>query len=820
MRYFLIAIIVIGITTIAYAQPTAKLVGKLYNTTGKALDSVSVYEPTLQIGMLTNKDGSFELTVPANTFIEIFFEKKGFAAQNYTYRINTNETKQVAITLQIADNLTAGTRLNNFVKRAGKNKEAGNVRINVEQVQNMPSTIGGIEGLLKVFLSGNNNELTSQYNVRGGNFDENLVYINDFEVYRPYLVRSGQQEGLSVINSDLVSGVNFSTGGFQSKYGDKMSSVLDVQYKKPKKFGGSITASLLGAGFHLEGISDNRKFTYLVGLRHKSNQNLLSAQQTVGVFNPSFTDFQTMLNYKINNKWQLEFLGNYARNRFNFIPSEFNSSFGVYNKALNLNIRYIGSETDQFDSRFGGLSLIHNKTNKLTLKYLLSAFGTTENESYDLNGEYILGELETDQGSASFGQVKYFLGTGVIHNFARNYLNINVINAGHKGSYDANKHYIQWGLNVQNVNINDKLNEWERRDSAGFSQPTSTRELFMAKRYKAENIFNYQILSGFVQDNMGWDSLGLSLTYGLRANYNTNNNELIISPRVQASLRPVQWQEDIVFRAAAGIYAQQPFYREMRDYEGNINFNLKAQKSAHAVVGTDYNFKAYNRPFKLTTEAYYKYLWDLVPYEYDNVRIRYYGKNNAMGYATGIETRLYGDIVKDAESWISLGIMKTAENIKDDVAYKYVANKIVDSFNPGYIPRPTDSRFTLGMFFQDYFPTNKNIKVHLSGMYGSGLPFGPPDNYRYGDTLRLPPYRRVDVGFSALLVDGNKKVRPSYSMFYKMQSIWLSVELYNLLNIGNTISYQWIQDRSTERTYAVPNRLTNRLINVKLVAKW
>jgi hypothetical protein len=817
MKFYFSTVLFLLLSIVLHAQlKTATLCGKVLDANAKPLANVMVKEPILDVGMETKKDGTFELILPANTFLNIQFFKPGYKIIEYQYRLNNNEKKNISITLA-----TTTSSLGQVVKRASRNRgDAGNVKINVAQAGIMPSTIGGVEGLLKVFLSGNNNELTSQYNVRGGNFDENLVYINDFEVYRPFLVRSGQQEGLSIINSDLVNNINFSTGGFQAKYGDKMSSVLDVQYRKPKKFGGSTTASLLGVGAHVEGISRNSKLSYLIGVRQKSNQYLLGAQQTSGVYNPSFTDMQAMINYTFNDKWSMELLGNYARNRFNYIPEELNSSFGLINKAFNLNIRYIGSETDQFDSRFAGLSFTNTVNDKLTLKYLASGFQTNEYETYDLNGEYILGEIETDLGKDNFGQVKYALGTGIVHTFARNYLTMNVLNVGHRGTYDKGKHFYQWGVNVNATNINDQLNEWERRDSAGFSQPASTTELYMARRYKAENNFNYQVLSGFMQDNLAFDSAGISLTYGLRFNYNNLNKEFFASPRAQVSWKPKKWKRDAILRGAIGAYIQPPFYREMRNYDGVINTNVKAQKSAHLVIGTDYNFKKWDRPFKLTAETYYKYLWDLVPYEYDNVRIRYWGRNNAVGYAAGTEMRLYGDIVKGAESWVSMGVMKTGENILDDKSYKYASGVLVDSAYPGYIPRPTDSRFTFGLFFQDYFPTNKNIKVHINGMYGTGLPFGPPDNNRYGDTLRLPSYRRVDMGFSALLVDGEKKNKPYYSIFHKMNSIWLSVEVFNLLGILNTISYQWIQDRGTERTYAVPNRLTSRLLNVKLLVKW
>jgi hypothetical protein len=801
-------------SSFAQSIEMATLKGIVLDAKNKALESVVVSVPELNIGTNTSDNGKFELKIPANTNVEVRYSKIGFKVKSIGYRLEINQTKTVAISLD-----TKSNQIKDITKKASVNRgAAGNVRIDPKAAGIFPSTIGGIEGLLKIFV-GSNNEMTSQYNVRGGNFDENLVYINDFEVYRPFLARSGQQEGLSIINSDLVSGVNFSTGGFQARYGDKMSSVLDVTYKKPKTFGGNITASLLGLSVSTEGISKNKRLSYLVGLRQKSNQFLLKAQQTSGAYFPSFTDAQTLLHYDINKKWSAELLGNYARNRFSYTPEEYKSSFGLINKAFQLSIKYQGSERDQFDSRFAGLSFTKKVNPNLTLKYLVSGFQTNEFETYDLYGEYLLGELETDLGKDNFGNLKYQLGTGIIHSFARNYLSINTLSVGHKGSFDKKNHFIQWGVQADKININDKLNEWERRDSAGFSQPVSTTELYMNKFLHSENIIDYTKISGYLQDALSTDSSNISITYGARFNYNLLNKQLLVSPRIQASYKPNSWKKDAVLRAAVGLYSQPPFYREMRNLDGQINTNVKAQKSLHVVLGTDYNFIAWKRPFKLTAESYYKKMWDLVPYEYDNIRIRYWGRNDAKGYAVGTECRLYGEIVKDAESWVSINVMKTGEDILDDKVYSYdaVTKGIIDSSYPGFIPRPTDSRVTFGLFFQDYFPTNHNIKVHINGMYGSGLPFGPPDNSRSGDTLRIPAYRRVDMGFSYLLVDGNKRNKPYYSLFHKFKSIWLSAEVFNLLDIRNTLSYTWIQDLSTQRTYAVPNRLTNRLLNVKLL---
>ncbi len=824
MRFFSFILILLCTCQWAEAQDkskssrnTATLQGTVSDNQHHALDLVSVSLKGLGMGTKTDSLGHFSLQVPSEKTLQIVFSSVGYSSRTLFKRLHAGEVYPLNITL----NSSSTTVREVTIKDNRRRNEPGNITFNAKMHSVSPNIVGGIEGLLKIFL-GDKNEMTSQYNVRGGNYDENLVYINDFEVYRPFLVRSGQQEGLSIINPDLVGGVNFSTGGFQSRYGDKMSSVLDITYKRPKEFAGSVSMSMLGFGAHLEGTGVKNRLSYLVGLRQKSNQYLLQAQQTKGVYNPTFTDMQTYINYQFNTDWQLDVFANYARNRFDFQPESSTQSFGLINKAFQLRTFYNGAETDKFDSRYGGLSLSYTPGKKTLLKLIASGFQTNESETYDIQGEYLLGELETDLGKENFGDIKYALGTGIIHNYARNYLNVNVFNIGHKGSYDAKRHFWQWGLNSEIIRISDKLNEWERRDSAGFSQPANDTALLMAKRYKTTQDFSYARLSGFIQDNIAFDSAGVVLTAGVRFNYNNLNQEFLLSPRAQLSWKP-SWKKDIVFRAASGMYSQPPFYREMRNLDGSVNLKVKAQKSWHLVAGLDYNFKALgNRPFKLTTEAYYKYLWDLVPYEYDNVRIRYFGKNEAKGYAYGIEGRLYGDIVKDAESWISLGIMKTAEDIiGDEVSVKSKVTGLDSTvIHPGFIPRPTDSRVSFGMFFSDYLPGNKNFKLYLNGLYSTGLPFGPPDQNRAGDTLRIPSYKRVDIGFSALLLDGARKDRPRYSFFRNVKSMWASLEVFNLLGIQNTLSYLWIQDQSSNKTYAVPNRLTSRLLNIKLVTSF
>ncbi|MBS1783464.1 MAG: TonB-dependent receptor [Bacteroidetes bacterium] len=796
----------------AFSQ-NAVIYGTVQDEHGKPIELVNIAIEGTSFGTMSKPDGTYRLDIPANQRHTLVFSNVSFEVEKRHINLLNNQQLKIDIHLKKRANT-----LTEFVKKDDRVRyEAGAIQIESKKANELPSTIGGIEGILKTFV-GSHNELTSQYTVRGGNYDENLVYVNDFEIYRPFLVRSGQQEGLSFVNADLVSNVNFSVGGFQARYGDKMSSVLDVTYKRPKSFRGSAMLSLLGANIHVEGATKNEKLTYLVGLRQKSNQYLLQAQPTKGVYNPSFTDIQALINYRVNKKWEIELIGNYARNRFSFIPQEQTTSFGVINQAYQLRIFYNGSEIDQFDSRFGGISATYRPNEKLKLKFLASGFQTNERETYDISGEYLLGELETDLGKQNFGQIKTYLGTGIVHNYARNYLKVNVGNLAHRGSLDVGKHFISWGIDANFTSISDKLLEWERRDSAGYTQPYYNDSVVMKKLYHSSANFNYTRLSGFVQDNFRLnDSLDLTISAGVRFNYSFLNDEMVVSPRLQLAYKP-RWKRDIVFKAAAGLYAQPAFYREMRDLNGNVNTQLLAQKSAHYVLGYDYNFKMYQRPFKLTGELYYKKLWDLVPYEYDNVRIRYFGKNDAIGYAYGGELRLYGDLVKNATSWLSIGVMKTMEDITDDkIILKNKAGADSTTIYPGYVPRPTDQRFMLGMYFEDYLPRNKNLKAHINMMYATGLPFGPPNGNRYDDTLRLPDYKRVDIGFSALLLDGDRKERPSHSFFRNLHSVWLSLEVFNLLGIQNTLSYSWIQDQTTNKTYAVPNRLTSRLLNVKLI---
>lgn len=782
----------------------AFITGIVRDEKGKPMDQAVVADDATGMGTYTNPKGYYMMEVSAEKNITIVYGFIGYEMQHKRLHLAAGETRTIDVVLKRND-----TTLQEYtITSEHKRYEAGSIYLDPAKAKYMPSTIGGIEGMLKLIV-GSHNELTSQYSVRGGSYDENLVYVNDFEIYRPFLVRAGQQEGLSFINADLVSNVNFSVGGFQAKYGDKMSSVLDVAYKRPTVFAGSVSMSLLGASLHLEGATKNQKLTYLIGARQKSNQYLLQSQPTKGVYNPSFTDVQALINYHINSNWEVEAIGNYARNRFTFYPESSVSSFGLLNQAYQLDVFYSGSEFDQFDSRFGGISATyHPDQSRLKLKFLASGFQTNEFETYDIFGQYLFGELQTDMSKANFGQIKTYLGAGGIQDFARNYLNVTVGDVGFRGSYDAKKNFIQFGANGTETNISDALHEWERRDSAAFTQPYDPNVLNLTSVFNSSASLNYTRFSAFVQDYIHFDSANrFTTSIGVRVNYSSLNKELLISPRVQLAYKP-EWKNDMVFKFSTGYYDQPPFYREMRDLQGNVNTQLKAQKSYQAVLGADYNFKMLKRPFKITFETYYKDIWDLDPYIYDNVRIRYTGKNDAIGHVYGGELRLYGDLVKDATSWVSIGLMKGEQKITDSPGIAGYSK---------YFPLPSDQRFMLGMYFEDYIPRHKNFKVHINMVYATGLPVGPPTGHLYQDILRLPDYKRVDIGFSALLLDATRKEHPAHSFFNNIKSIWASLEVFNLLSIQNTLSYIWIQDWTTQARYAVPNRLTSRLLNVKLL---
>lgn len=810
---------------VSYGQKkSASIEGKVVDSDNKPIAGASIIILGRPTGISSNDTGYFKITVPADRAFALIISYTGYISQQRNLLLNENETERIVVSLERGSGTLESVTVTNNRDRA----EAGLITINPKNSINIPSPVGGIENMIKVIV-GSNNELSSQYSVRGGNYDENLVYVNDFEVFRPYLVRSGQQEGLSFINPELARNVSFYNGGFQAKYGDKMSSVLDVQYRKPKNFGGSVYIGLLEQGVHLEGSSKNERFSFLVGARNRSNRNLLSSQQTQGNYVPSSSDLQGLLNYKINEKNSLELLGNLSGTKFKLTPqfSQLTSSVfsPFFTSNLGLDIYFEGREEDSYKTNMVGLSLIQQPRKNLRLKWMSSYFSNKEVESFDITGAYLFGEREFDKTQADFGLITNPLGAGLYQNYARNNLEISVFNVSHKGSFSRKKHFIQWGQTIEQQKIRDKLYEWEYQDSAGYNLPYNPDQVTLSRFTSSAANLDITRLSGYIQDNILWnDSTGFNVMAGIRYNYNTLNKELLLSPRIGFSYVPQHWKKDIVFRGAVGLYHQPPFYRELRRFDGSVNENLKAQKSFQVTGGFDYSFSWNNRPFRITTEAYYKKMWDVVPYDVDNVRLRYYGENSAKAYAMGIEGRLYGELVKDAESWISIGFMRTRENLNGDTYYDYTLdslNKPVDSslVDAGWLRRPTDRLFNMGVFLQDYLSTNKNFKVYLNLLYGSNMPYNIPNSVKYRNGLIIDPYIRIDLGFSALLMDSEKANRRSHHPFRNFENIWATLEVFNVIDRSNTISYLLIKDFSNT-VFAMPNRLTPRLINLKLVARF
>jgi len=804
------------LSSVSFAQNTAVIFGKVTDNKKNPLELVTVSTMGQIQKAVTNKDGYYELTVPADKNVKVYFSFVGFYMDTLELYLKPNDKKEYNRTLY-----PSTTILPNLTVTENKNIINNLVKIDPLTVNVIPSGIGGVEAILKTLPGvSSNNELSSQYNVRGGNYDENLVYVNDIEVYRPLLVRSGEQEGLSFVNSDLVSNIQFSAGGFDAKYGDKMSSVLDIQYRKPTEFAGSVSGSLLGYAAHLEGISKNSRFTYLFGARQKSNQYLLNSLQTKGDYQPSFTDIQTELNYEVNEKFNLDFLGNYGRNVYKVIPQSRETDFGTLNDALRLTIYFDGQEVDRFDTYFGALSGNYNPMKNLSMKFITSAYRTNESETYDIQGQYWLDQLDANFGGSSFGSVAYNMGVGTYLEHARDYMNATVFNAEHKGVYILDNFVQYWGVRYQREIIDNQISEWKMLDSAGYTQPYPHDSVgytnpLVQPHYplniqdvvKANNDLSSNRVSGYYEQK--WilrnDSTAMSLTAGLRANYNDLNDQMILSPRASFSFKP-NWEKDYIFRLSTGYYSQPPFYREMVDLNGNINKDVKAQTSIHFVLSSQRDFTAWGRPFRFVTEAYYKILKDLDPYEIDDVMIKYYANNNAHGYAAGIDMKVNGDFVKGIESWASLSIMKTMERL-DSAGHE-----------SAYIPLPTDQRVNFALFFQDYLPKNPTYKMHLSLIFGSGLPFGPPGHDLYKNTYRIPPYKRVDIGFSKELISEKSKLKPN-NPFRFFKTIWLSLEVFNLLQVSNTISYIWITDVNNTQ-YAIPNYLTPRQLNLKLIAQF
>ena len=800
----------------AFAQKTTILKGTVKNNDKQPIEKVSI--KFNNVGTTTDENGRYQIRIPYKEEITLVYSHLSYRTYTRKFTANSRNGARLSVTLS-----SKTEELTEIVIKENKKAVQGLQKIDINIVKNVIGPNAGVENILMT-LPGvtNNNELSTQYNVRGGNFDENLVYVNGIEVYRPFLIRSGQQEGLSFINSSMVQNINFSAGGFQAKYGDKLSSVLDITYRKPTEMATSVDLSLLGASVTFETPLIDKKLTTISSFRYRDNSLFVNSKQIETNFRPTFIDFQTYLSYEVTDKLQVNFLGNFSSNNYNYKPISRSTRFGTVADPLELNVYYTGEEQDNYLTMFGALSTEYQVNDKLSLTGTVSRYNTQEEEHFDISAQYNLGEVDTNVGSESFGEVGFSEGIGSQLNHARNDLDALITNAQIKGKYRINSMQFDFGVKYQKEDIRDRIREWEVIDSLGFSirPPNSTSNnqpyqpfegpITPYQNIRVDNDVQINRVSGFVQINkrLDWADNQVSYNIGVRAHNWTvkgngiaSKNQTIFSPRAQFSIKP-DWRKDMVFRTSLGMYSQPPSYRELRDSNGQINVDLKAQNSVHFVAGMDYSFDMWDRPFKLTTEFYYKDLTNVNTYTIDNVRIRYRADNDATAYAHGLDIRLNGEFVPGSESWVSLGYLKTEENIN----------------NRGNIARPSDQRIKFGILFQDYVPNLPNLKAYLNLVYNTGVPGGSPsyaDVYQYQSRLRA--YKRADLGVSYVFTDANRQYKTGWLSKFKELSAGL--ELFNMFDIQNSITNTWVRDVYSKTQYGIPNFMTGRVLNFKVSMK-
>ncbi|WP_296316849.1 TonB-dependent receptor [Winogradskyella sp. UBA3174] len=773
-------------------------------------------------GTTTNENGFFELKIPYGKDITIVFTHVSHKRVEQMFNLKNGQELLYNPVLK-TDVIQIATVVINTNTRQSVD---GVTTISPELIRTIKGAQPGVENILKTLPGVNiSNELSTQYSVRGGNFDENLVYVNEIEVYRPFLVRSGNQEGLSFVNTDLVQNVGFSAGGFQAKYGDKLSSVLDITYRNPDDFGIRTDLSLLGGSIAAETVSKDGKFSGIAGLRYRDNSLILNNLETEGNVEPIFADAQTFLTYRFSSKFHLSFLGNISINKYNFEPQNRQTNFGTLDDPVALLVVYDGQEQTQYQTYFGAFKANYFASDDLTLKLIASAYHATEQEFFDIFAQYRLGEVNSNIGDEDLGEVEFSEGIGSQLTHARNELDAFIVNAEHRGDYKIDdESTIEWSVKYTHEDIRDRLVEYEVIDSAGFSiRPPNVSisnpqpyEPFFGPLTAFENIralnrVNINRLQAFAQyskrtswgDNEVFYNIGARVHSWTVGGENINgSNQTVFSPRAQFAIKP-NWDKDMLFRVAGGLYYQPPFYRELRDSSGVVQPNVKAQKSFHIVLGNEYSFEMWDRPFKLVTEAYYKGLSDVNPYTVENVRIRYRARNNAEAYAYGLDVRINGEFVPGTESWFSFGYLKTEENID----------------NRGFIARPTDQRLKFGALFQDYVPNIPDLKMYLNLVYNTGVPGGSPsyaDPYDF--QVRLRDYRRADLGISYVIVNSEKTYSSKWKSAFKDLSI--GFEIYNMFNNQNTITNTWVRDVYSKRQFAIPNFLTPRVFNLRLSAQF
>nr|WP_138434545.1 TonB-dependent receptor [Winogradskyella algicola] len=800
---------------------TAVIRGVILDEINNPIENVNIKASTGE-GAATNQNGFYELRIPSDVEITIEFTHLGHKRIFQKFNLKNGQELEYNPVMKVEAEQIAEVVISTNTRQ----NEDGVVTIAPKTLRTIKGAQPGIENILKTLPGVNiSNELSTQYSVRGGNFDENLVYVNEIEVYRPFLIRSGNQEGLSFVNTDLVSNVDFSAGGFQAKYGDKLSSVLDITYRNPVAFGVRADLSLLGGSVAAETVSKNGKFSGIAGIRYRDNSLILNNLETEGNVEPIFADAQTYLTYRFSDKFHLNFLGNISLNRYNFQPENRQTNFGTLQEPVALLVFYDGNEEDEYQTYFGALKANYFINDDLTLKFIGSAYHTLEQEYFDIFAQYRLGEVNTNIGDENLGEVEFSEGIGSQLTHARNDLDAFIINAEHRGDYKIDEEStVEWSVKYTHEDIRDRLVEYEIIDSAGFSirppnfsipnlQPYEPFEgpLTAFEDIRALNRVKIDRIQAFAQysKRTEWKNNDVFFNAGVRMHNWTvsgenleSNTQTVFSPRMQLAIKP-DWEKDMLFRVAGGLYYQPPFYRELRDSSGVVQPNVKAQKSFHVVLGNEYSFKMWDRPFKLVTEAYYKGLSNVNTYTVENVRIRYRADNNAKAYAYGLDMRLNGEFVPGTESWFSFGYLKTEENIN----------------NRGYIARPTDQRLKFGALFQDYVPNMPNLKMYLNLVYNTGVPGGSPsyaDPYDF--QIRLRDYRRADLGIQLELVNPTKTYKANWKKTFRELS--LGFEIYNMFNNQNSITNTWVRDVYTKRQFAIPNFLTPRVFNLRLSARF
>ncbi|APW33124.1 TonB-dependent receptor [Prevotella intermedia ATCC 25611 = DSM 20706] len=766
---------------------TFTLQGKVSDQDGNPIELASIMVASQGKITMSNLKGEFSMQLQSEDSVKVRFSMLG-----YKSKVRVLRRPQGKQTLQIQ--LSSDNEMQEVVVQAKVQQHGTTEEIKVEATKRNPSVSGNVvEEILQTQAGvSTHSELSSQYNVRGGTFDENSVYINNVEVYRPFLVRSGQQEGLSVINADLVESVGFSTGGFEAKYGDKMSSALDITYKRPKRTEGSITASMLGANGYL-GIA-TKKLTWTNGLRYKTNKYLLGSLETKGEYNPSFLDYQTYLSWQPSKRWQVDFIGNISENNYNFEPKDRETKFGTLKNVKSFKVYFDGKEKDLFRTFFGSLSITNHLTPRTDISLIASAFSTKEQQRYDIQGQYWLTQTETSEN----------LGVGTYMQHSRDYLKANVRSLKLMMQQRAGNHRVEGALTYKIEKIEENSAEYEYRDSAGYNIPHTGETLDMIYSMRARNNLDAKRIEAYLQDTWNFKSNDsvptlYRLNYGVRYAHWDFNGESIVSPRASLNITP-GWNRNLSFRVAAGLYYQAPFYKELRDTTmvngvtyALLNKKIRSQRSIHALASMSYRFSMMNRPFKFTAEAYYKAISRLVPYSVDNVKVTYYGDNETSGHAAGLDLKLFGEFVPGADSWLTLSVMNTSMKL-----------------NGKNVPLPTDQRFALNLFFTDYFPGSTRWRMSLKLAYADGLPFSAPHQELTSTPFRAPAYKRADIGMSYRLFDNQDGSRSSI-----FRNVWLGLDCLNLFGINNVNSYYWITDISGQQ-YAVPNYLTGRQINAKI----